>query len=86
MRSKLVAIGNSRGLRIPKSIREEARLEDDVDLHVENGKLIVTPTKRHRPRQGWEQAVLDDIAHRGKEEPDSDWLGVVNSWDDKGWQ
>jgi antitoxin component of MazEF toxin-antitoxin module len=34
MKTKLVRIGNSRGVRLPKPMIEEARLADEVDVHV----------------------------------------------------
>ena len=51
MRAKLVQIGNSRGIRLPKPLIEEARLESEVDIHVHEGSIIITSTVR--PRVGW---------------------------------
>ena len=34
MRARLVQIGNSRGIRLPKRFIEEVGLVDEVDLHV----------------------------------------------------
>ena len=52
IRSKVVKIGNSRGIRIPRSLLEQAGLTDDVEMTVEDNKLIVHSA--HAPRQGWE--------------------------------
>ena len=41
IRSKVVKIGNSRGIRIPRSLLEQAGLTDDVEMTVEDNKLIV---------------------------------------------
>lgn len=54
MRSELVRIGNSRGIRIPKPLIEQCGLGDTVELRVENDCLIVSA--QHRPRQGWAEA------------------------------
>lgn len=42
--------GNSQGIRLPKVILEMANLSenDTVELTVENGKVIITPVKKHR--------------------------------------
>jgi antitoxin MazE len=55
MRSHIVRIGNSQGLRIPKTLLEEAGIRDSVDLTVEEGRLIARPT--HHPREGWAEAA-----------------------------
>jgi antitoxin MazE len=52
MRAKLVSIGNSKGIRLPRAIIEQVGLTDQVDLEVKGGSLIVRPV---RPlRTGWE--------------------------------
>jgi len=55
MKLRLVSIGNSRGLRIPKAILEQCRLENEVELEIEAGRLIIKPVKR-APREGWDEA------------------------------
>jgi antitoxin MazE len=55
MKLRLVSIGNSRGLRIPKAILEQCRLENEVELEIESGRLIIKPVKR-APRKGWDAA------------------------------
>ncbi len=54
MKLRLVSIGNSRGLRIPKAILEQSRLESEVELEIEAGRLVITPVKRV-PRKGWDE-------------------------------
>jgi len=54
MRVRIVRIGNSRGIRIPKALLEEAGLNDEVDLKVQDGTLVIAPVDR--PRQGWDEA------------------------------
>ncbi len=55
IRARIVRIGNSRGLRLPKALIEQAALSDDVELHVERGRLIVQSVRE--PRLGWEEAA-----------------------------
>jgi antitoxin MazE len=45
MRSKLVKIGNSRGVRIPKALLEEAELTDEVEMRVVGGELLISPVE-----------------------------------------
>jgi antitoxin MazE len=54
MKTELVRIGNSRGIRIPKPLIEQCRLENTVELSVENNRLVISPGRRLR--QGWIEA------------------------------
>ena len=55
MRTRIVQIGNSRGVRIPKPILEQAGLLDEVDLSVEGDRLVIQPARA--PRAGWAEAL-----------------------------
>ena len=55
--TRIVRIGNSRGIRIPKALLELADLSDEVELHAEPGRLVVRATRR--PREGWEAAAQE---------------------------
>ena len=54
MRTGLVRIGNSRGIRIPKPIIEQCGFGETVEVRVESDRLIISPERR--PRQGWDDA------------------------------
>ena len=54
MKTSLVAIGNSRGIRIPKPIIEQCGFGEEVELDVRNKEIVVRPLSNSR--QGWEQA------------------------------
>jgi len=56
MKVKLVRIGNSRGIRIPKAVLEQCGLQEAAELRVEKDHLVIT--REHRPRQGWEEAFI----------------------------
>ncbi|MCG6958244.1 MAG: AbrB/MazE/SpoVT family DNA-binding domain-containing protein [Gemmatimonadetes bacterium] len=55
MKSKIVRIGNSRGVFIPKLLLERAGLEDEVELRVVESGLIIE--KLGVPRAGWADAA-----------------------------
>jgi len=54
-KTRIVKIGNSRGIRVPKVLLDQAQLPDEVELHAEPGRLIVQATRR--PRTGWAKAA-----------------------------
>ena len=62
MKTRIVRIGNSRGVRIPKPMLEEAGLEDEVEIEVSPEGIRIRPTRT--PREGWAVAAAE-LAERG---------------------
>jgi antitoxin MazE len=54
-KTRIVRIGNSRGIRVPKILLDQAQLPDEVELLAEPGRLVVQGA-RH-PRTGWAEAA-----------------------------
>ena len=54
-KTRIVKIDNSRGIRVPKVLLDQAQLPDEVELHAEPGRLVVQATRR--PRTGWANAA-----------------------------
>ena len=55
MKTRLIRIGNSRGVRLPKVLIEQAGLDEDLELIVADGAIILS--RSDRPRQGWAEAA-----------------------------
>ena len=55
MKSHIVRIGNSRGIRLPKTLLQEAQLDDEVELQAEPGRILISKTSK--PRAGWAEAA-----------------------------
>jgi antitoxin MazE len=51
IKTRLVKIGNSQGIRIPKLVLDQLNLSADVELEVQDDQLIVRPGSR--PRADW---------------------------------
>ncbi len=51
IRAKVVKIGNSRGIRIPRTLLEQAGLTDEVEMMVKGNNLIIHSAQL--PRRGW---------------------------------
>ena len=62
MKTRIVRIGNSRGVRIPKLMLEEAGLEDEVEIEVSAEGIRIRPTRT--AREGWAVAAAE-LAERG---------------------
>ena len=65
VRTEIIRIGNSRGIRIPKPLIEQCGLEGTVELSVENHRLVISPG-RHL-RQGWTAAFRNAGSPKGDE-------------------
>ena len=81
MKSRIVQIGNSRGIRLPKVLLEEAQLPEEVDLEAEPGRIVIR--RGSRPRAGWAAAA------RRMREQDEDRLldpTTPTRFDEKEWK
>jgi antitoxin MazE len=54
-KTRIIRIGNSRGILVPKLLLEQAQLPDEVELRAEPGRLVVSGVRR--PRAGWAAAA-----------------------------
>ena len=83
MRARVIKIGNSKGVRIPKPILEQTGIMEDVELEVEKNQIIIRPVSN--PRDGW------DFSFKTMAEKDDDGLihgteNISHSWDEEEWQ
>ncbi len=81
-RTRLVAIGNSRGVRIPKALIEQCGFGDTVELSVSGDRLLLSPVRA--PRQGWDGAFAE-MARRGDDQALLEDVGP-SDWDETEWR
>jgi antitoxin MazE len=62
IKTRLVKIGNSQGVRIPKLLLEQLNLSTDVELEIQDDHLIVRPSMH--PRSTWADQFRQ-MAERG---------------------
>lgn len=79
-RARVVRIGNSRGVRIPKFLLEQTGIGDEVVLEAEGDHIIIRPSRRRR--EGWE-AFSERLA--GQEEHRLLDAEVPTPWDEHEW-
>lgn len=65
IRARIIKIGNSQGIRIPKPVLEQAGLAAEVEIEVQNGRLILSPAGKRRA--GW-AAAFEAMARTGDDE------------------
>jgi len=83
MRARVIKIGNSQGLRIPKPILEQTGIMDDVEIVVEKNKIIIRPIKN--VREGWDNA-FKLMSEKGDDKPMIEDDKISHSWDKERWQ
>lgn len=82
MRTNIIRIGNSQGIRIPKVLLEQSRVGTEVDVEVENGMIVIRSASR--PREGWTEKFRL-MAEQGDDKlVDED--SVQTEWDKEEWE
>lgn len=83
MKTRIVRIGNSQGIRIPKPLLEQTGIEGEVELEVRNSTIVIKPA--NPPRAGWDEA-FGEMAEQSDDElldpviVDSDWDEFEWTW------
>jgi antitoxin MazE len=81
MKTRLIRIGNSRGVRLPKAVIAQAGLTEEVELGVRDGAVVIARTTS--ARSGWADAA------RQMRQRDEDRLldaPTPTRFDEKEWQ
>jgi antitoxin MazE len=80
MKTQIVTIGNSKGVRIPKILLEQSKLSGDVELEVRGESIVILPCKK--PRENWDEAFKKANAS------DEEIIGgdVQNDFDEEEWE
>ncbi|HEX21372.1 MAG TPA: AbrB/MazE/SpoVT family DNA-binding domain-containing protein [Actinobacteria bacterium] len=82
MKTNIIRIGNSQGIRIPKIILEQSHIGTEVELEVKDKKIVISPASK--PRQGWEKKF-----QRMTEKSDDrliDKSRIITQWDSDEWE
>jgi antitoxin MazE len=78
MEISIIQIGNSKGIRLAKTILERYDITDKVELIFKEGFLILKPVKK--VRDGWDEA-FKKMAERGDDE-----LLIDDIFEDENWE
>jgi len=83
VKTRIVRIGNSQGVRIPRPLIEQAGLVGDVEMTVQNGTLIIRSIAK--PREGWAMA-FQKMARMGDDALILEDSPALTSWDEDEWE
>ncbi|MFQ4135976.1 AbrB/MazE/SpoVT family DNA-binding domain-containing protein [Nodosilinea sp. PGN35] len=81
IRTRIVRIGNSQGIRIPKLLLEQSGLNAEVEIEVEGDHLVVRTAPRQRV--GWDEAFAA-MAACADDRPLDDFS--TTAWDAAEWE
>lgn len=83
MKARLLRIGSSLGIRIPKLLLEQAGLQDEVEIEVEGNRLVLRALGH--PRAGWDEA-FQVMARQGGDSLLDGGDHLPTQWDEEEWE
>ena len=82
-KARIVKIGNSQGIRIPKLLLNQIELGEEVELEVQEGQLVIRPAQR--PRYDWDEQFAE-MAQSGDDRLLDAEAIKLTSWDTDEWE
>jgi antitoxin MazE len=82
-KTRIVKIGNSRGVRIPSLLLAQAELGVEVELEAHKGQVIIRASRG--PRSGWEERFAE-MSRRGDDALLDPEAVTLSSWDEAEWK
>jgi antitoxin MazE len=83
MKTRIVRIGNSQGIRIPKPLLEQTGLSGEIEILAQDDSLIIRPVKR--TREGW-TAAFQEMARHCDDQLLDDVSPSLSNWDEDDWE
>ncbi len=81
-RARLVKMGKSRGIRLPQQFLDQVELDEEVELEVQDGQVVIRLVPR--PRRDWEKQ-FDGMTARGDDRLLDSKAFSLSSWDEEKW-
>ena len=80
---KIIRIGNSKGIRLSKSLIEQYNMKDEVLLEAKKDSIVIRPVKN--PRADWKKA-FEKMRLRGDDVLLDEGAELVPEWDQEEWK
>ncbi len=84
VKTNIVKIGNSHGIRIPKLLLEQIGLMGQVEVEAQSHQLVVRPIVK-TTREGWAEK-FQEMAARGDDTLLDEETFIASQWDEEEWQ
>ena len=85
MKVKIVKIGNSKGIRIPKVLLRQTGIDDEVNLEVKDDQIILRPSKE-TARKGWDRSFRKMADVKDNNLIDGEYLTNQTAFDEDEWE
>jgi antitoxin MazE len=82
IKTRIVKIGNSQGIRIPKLLLDQTGFGEEVELELQDNSIVIRASRS--PRDGWEER-FKMMAEQGDDRLLDEPL-QLSSWDDEDWE
>ncbi|MEX0719638.1 MAG: AbrB/MazE/SpoVT family DNA-binding domain-containing protein [Balneolaceae bacterium] len=83
MKTKLIRIGNSQGVRIPKPLIEESGLTGEIELILKENEIILRSTDENR--KNWDEAFEEMAKQNDDILLDQEEIEHPSDWDETEW-
>jgi len=83
MKTKLIRIGNSQGVRIPKPIIEEIGLSEEIEMILKDNEIILRSADQ--TRKGWDSAFEQMAEEDDDQLIDEESVDAPSRWDKAEW-
>ena len=83
MTLKLIKIGNSKGIRLPKTVIEKYHFSEELDMVETDEGIIIKP--KSEPRKGWDEQFRKAKESDVKDANFSDLSSLTNEFDSSEW-
>lgn len=82
-RTLIIKIGNSQGIRIAKPLLRQVGITDEVELEIQQDRIIIRPVRRSR--QGWDEQ-FKAMAEKGDDRSLDAETPSLTGWDEDEWE
>lgn len=82
VKGRIIKVGNSQGIRIPKLLLEQSGILENVEIEVRDNQIVITAASR--ARTGWAEAFAQMASNE-----DEDILlahSIATAWDKEEWE
>lgn len=83
MKTKIIKIGNSQGVRIPKPIIEQSGLKGEIELLLRDNEIVLKAAEK--PRVGWKDSFKKMNLEKDDVLLDKEEIEKQSDWDDEEW-
>jgi antitoxin MazE len=83
VKTRIIKIGNSQGIRIPKLLLDQSGLGEEVELELDQNRIVIRPA--HRARYNWEEQFSVMAERKDDKVLDGD-QALPTAWDEDEWE